>query len=61
MLDNQMLDDIRTYARLQLEIQQGMTRADYVVKVREYAVEKYGGEAQLIAERTARHVWDSKR
>ena len=55
-----MLDDIRTYARLQLEIQQGMTRADYVAKVREYAVEKYGQTAQLIAERTARHVWDSK-
>lgn len=55
-----MLDDIRTYARLQLEIAQGMTRTEFVMLVRKYAVDKYSQAAQSIAEQTARHVWDSK-
>ena len=58
-----MLDDIRTYARLQLEIAHNMTRAEYVATVRKYAVEKYGDstDVKMHAERTARHVWDSRR
>lgn len=55
-----MLDDIRTYAKLQLEIQLVMTRAEFIAAVRNYAVEKYGERAQMIAERTARHLWDSR-
>jgi len=56
-----MLDDIRTYARLQLSLQQTMTRAEYVQAVRVYAVDKYGESAQRIADQTARHAWDSSR
>ena len=55
-----MLDDIRAYARAQLESHQGL-RAEYVAKVRSYAVEKYGHAAQSIAEQTARHLWDSSK
>ena len=57
-----MLDDVRTYARLQLEIAQGMTRAEFVALVRTYAIEKHGDktDVRMHAERTARHVWDSR-
>lgn len=54
-----MLEDVRTYARLQLEIT-GMSREEYIAAVRTYAVEKYGEKEQLIAERTARYLWAMK-
>ena len=56
-----MLDDIRTYARLQLALA-GMTREQYVAAVRAYALEKHGNgdEVKMMAERTARHLWDSR-
>jgi hypothetical protein len=54
-----MLEDIRTYARLQLEIN-GMTRDEYIAAVRKYVVDKYGEKEQLIAERTARYIWAMK-
>lgn len=56
-----MIEDIRAYARLQLGIS-GMTRAEYVAAVRAYAVQKHGDrqEVTLHAERTARHLWDSR-
>jgi hypothetical protein len=57
-----MVEDVRTYARLQLQIG-GMVRAEYVQAVRSYAVSKYGSGAEVVmhAERTARHLWDSRR
>jgi hypothetical protein len=57
-----MIEDIRTYARLQLEIQYDMTRDQYIAAVRAYAVEKHGArdEVRMHAERTARHLWDSR-
>ncbi len=57
-----MEEDIRTYARLHLAFQHGMTRAQYVEAVRAYAMETHGeGDGvKLMAERTARHVWDSR-
>ncbi len=58
-----MLDDVRTYARLQLGISQTMTRGEYVQAVRAYAIEHHGEneDVKLHAERTARHLWDSRR
>lgn len=58
-----MEEDVRTYARMQLEIQQGMTRAEFVATVRKYAIEKHGERPDVVmhAERTARHLWDSRR
>jgi hypothetical protein len=57
-----MLEDIRTYARLQLQIT-GMTRPQYIQAVRAYAIEKHGegDEVKMMAERTARHLWESRR
>ena len=54
-----MLDDIRTYARLQLEISPGMTREQFIAAVRSYAVEKHGDKQdnKMFAERTARYLW----
>jgi hypothetical protein len=54
-----MIEDIRTYARLQLGITD-MTREAYIAAVRKYAVDKYGEREQLIAERTARHLWATR-
>ena len=55
-----MLEDIRTYARLQLGISD-MTRQQYVAAVRAYAIEQHGDtdEVKMHADRTARHLWAS--
>jgi len=55
------IEDIRTYARLQLGIT-GMTRPEFIRSVLAYAVERYGDgqEVKMMAERTARHLWDAR-
>ena len=57
-----MLEDIRTYARLQLEVAHGITREQYIAAVRAYAIEKHGSDQDVTmhAERTARHQWASR-
>jgi hypothetical protein len=57
-----MLDDIRTYARLQLAFQNGMTRDQYIAAVRAYALEIHGAgdEVKRMAEQTARHQWATR-
>lgn len=57
-----MIEDIRTYARLQIEVAHGMTRDQYIAAVRSYAIEKHGDdqETKMHAERTARYLWASR-
>jgi hypothetical protein len=57
-----MIEDIRTYARLQLEITT-MTRDQYIQAVRSYAIDKHGDsqDTKMHAERTARHLWASRK
>lgn len=56
------IEDIRAYARLQLAVQQGMTRDQYIGAVRSYAVQIHGetDEVRMMADRTARHLWASR-
>jgi hypothetical protein len=56
-----MLEDIRTYARLQLGIG-SMTKAEYINAVRSYAIKQHGdgAEVKMHAERTARYLWASR-
>ena len=67
-----MLEDIRTYARLQLAVATSardagaghdMTREQYIAAVLSYAVEKHGDgqDTKMHAERTARYMWAMKR
>jgi hypothetical protein len=58
-----VLEDIRTYARLQLAIADEMTREQYIATVRTYAIGRHGDGEDVTrhAERTARHLWDSRR
>lgn len=55
------LEDIRTYARLQLAIT-GMPREHYIAAVRAYAIEKHGDNAntKMHAERMARYFWATR-
>lgn len=56
-----MIEDIRTYARLQLSITD-MTREQYIAAVRSYAVEKHSDsqDIKMHAERTARYFWATR-
>jgi hypothetical protein len=56
-----VLDDIRGYAREQLDVL-GRTRAEYIRIVVAYAREKHGDgeDVKRNAERTARYIWDSR-
>jgi hypothetical protein len=56
-----VIEDIRTYARLQLGIS-GMTREEYIAAVLAYAIEKHGDgqETKMLAERTARYFWAAR-
>jgi hypothetical protein len=56
-----MLEDIRTYARLQLATGL-MMRHEYLAAVLAYAVEKHGDgqDVKMHADRTARYFWDKR-
>lgn len=66
--ERELIEDIRIYARSVLPHTVGsvdeppLTRDQYVHAVRAYAVEKHGtgDEVRMHAERTARHLWDSR-
>lgn len=53
------LDDLRTFARSLIAVQNNMTREEFIEAVLDYARRNDGDE--LWAARTARHVWDSTR
>jgi hypothetical protein len=53
------LEDVRTHARVLLQVQQGMTRDEFIAQVRSYAAALAGKEGELHGARTARYVWDS--
>lgn len=58
-----MIEDIRTYARLQLAAGHDMQRHEYLASVLAYAVEKHGDgqDVKMHAERTARYFWEQRR
>lgn len=57
-----MIEDIRTYARGLLAVEQRQTRDQYINAVRSYAVEKHGDkqDVKMHAERTARYLWAAR-
>ena len=57
-----MLEDIRTYARGLLAIEQAIKRHEYLAAVVAYATEKHGDgqDVKMHAERTARYLWEAR-